>query len=70
MCPTLSSLGRNIVETQPIKAGMQDQLDSAPGQRTKIPRAVEQLSPQATARESVSRSEDTHILQPRPSAAK
>ena len=47
-----------------------ENVSSIPGRGTKIPHAVEQLSPCATTRESVSRSKRFHMIQWEPNAAK
>ena len=48
--PTGDSAGGPVVENLPSKAG---EVGLIPGQGTKIPHAIEQLSPRATIRESV-----------------
>ena len=47
---TRSPTGGPVVENLPSKAG---EVGLIPGQGTKIPHAIEQLSPRATIRESV-----------------
>ena len=57
----------DLVENSACNAG---DTGSNPGQGTKIPRASEQLSMQATTRGSVCRNERSHVPQPRPHVAR
>ena len=54
--------GGPVVKNPPSSAG---DMGSIPGQGTKIPHVEEQLSPEATTRESVCRNKRSHMVQQR-----